>query len=251
MKGAIQTFEDLEKWFMQIGNTKWTIFRGDPVKRNYVYQQSDAEMQIEESWELLREMLEMNAVNGHYFNILVDNGSSRGFRVYFSMPQQTGRSTSSSGIGSIPGVGSTQDYINGQIEQKMRIYDLQRQVEDLQAAEEAKLNWTDRIIDAVVNHPNFDPNVLVQIGSSFIGALMPKAPAGASVGISGFEKQAAQQAPTQAEYDAQRIASALDQIQSALPDVEIHDFMDALAVMVTNNPAMARQLFQQNKPGDE
>lgn len=244
---AFNNLEDLGKWFMDNApegreSINWKIFNGRPGK-NMDAGRGFGKTQ-EEAWATLHGTLEnMIWEPGEYVTVWVYSGSNfngaRSETVYRPIPKMAyaGGSQQSPGIGGI----NSQAYISEQISKEMTIYDLKRQVEDLNAALNEKQNIFDRVINTIVEHPNFDPNALIQGIGNIVMNLMPKR---AQVGVQGFQQATAADPAAVNQEEAGRIAAALERLQMQFPEIPLSRLLEGLAGWVEQNPAMARGLLQ-------
>ncbi|MCB0707427.1 MAG: hypothetical protein KDC34_19055 [Saprospiraceae bacterium] len=245
--GYINNFQDLEKWFRQANSNRWSITRGQRSSKQYIMLQDSEEMDLDDSWELMREILEMNAHGGGMFNIFVRTGArNTGFNTNFSL-RDNQQVAGVGGVGGrVGGVGlSPNSYIDQQIDQRMRIYDLERSLEDARAELNAEQSPIERLINGIIEHENFDPNTLIQTIGPAIGALFGKRRV--PVSMAGFPGEGAAKQPEETTDDDQeaRLGSALQRLQTHFPDLV--SFMEDLANYADKNPAMVQTLYANMK----
>lgn len=233
--GYISNFEDLYNWFMERESPKFTVFHGTSPKgrRYFLRQQEDIEM--EEAYRILHDNLSRVAPAGGIYTIQLQNmGQGHGDTVCFSLTQSQGQANSINGLPSIAGK-TPQQYIEESIRTQIRIYDLERQIEDLHAQQDAKTGIGERILNGIINHPKLDPNTIMMVMGNLINqlsaSLTPAAKKAANVGVSGFPDNAQQMVETQ-----QRLAAALEKISGHFPNYV--EMLENLAVALDKNPAL-------------
>ena len=253
-QGYIDNFEDLREWFFDNKMPRWVIAHGDIKHRQYLADQEDGLMEMEDSWAKMEDVLTRIAKNGGTFTIKVNKGGNGGYTVYFKMAQQGAENRVNGVQSGYPYVGANVDsYIREKLDSQLTIYDLKRKLEDAEMEKQAQSGFWDKIMDRLTESDNFD--VLVEkavnaISGIAMALLMPK-PAGATVGISGFQPGATSQAPASDQVDdemtehAEAIGQALTRLQAQFPDTSIDVLLTKLANYVESNPSVAKNLFNQ------
>ena len=242
---AFSTIEAVEKWFhdnTEDGRpTSWRIWSGAPKPNHDSGKGSGAT--ATEAWEVLK---------GHLENMVFDPGEYVTIRVYKSEAQTAGGSDiafrpiakNSYGGGQfqqgISGINS-QSYIAEQIDQRMTIYDLKHQVKELEDQLNEKQGVLEKAIYTITEHPNFDPNALINGIGSIIMNLLPQR---ARVGVTGFPQQEAAADPASQEEESVRIAAALERLQAHFPEMPLSKLLEDLAAFVDQNPAMAKTFLK-------
>jgi len=242
--GYIDNFEDLESWFMDANVPKFTLAHGDISSRRYIYTQDDPGIDVEESWNILRDKLGMFAKNGGTFTVkLPTKNGGNGWTTLFKLPRVEGAINGMGGSYMGGGIG-VEAYIAEKISDKLENFELRRKVEDLQAEIESQGSFLERIVNRITEHPNFDPTAMADklIGaiSGIVSAMGAKG--GPAVSMSGFQ-ETAQDAPTAGEDIGERIGAALGRISQAFPDINMAELLEGLAAYVEQNPQMARMLL--------
>jgi len=246
---AFQTIESLEKWFMDNsdeGPGSWRIWTGSP-KQNYDSGMGKGESR-EQTWNLLKSHIENMVFDpGEYLTVRLyknPNGQGGGSDITFRpVPKQAAFGGGSPGIGGIGGI-NAQSYIAEQIDQRMTIYDLRHQVEELRQELDQKQGFLERVVATVTEHPNFDPNALINGIGSIIANLIPKR---AQVGVTGFSNQATgtdAAADPGTEEESARIAAALERLAANFPEIPLSKLLEDLANFVDQNPGMAKTFLQ-------
>lgn len=239
------TIEGLKNWFFTQENpVSWRIYRGSPNGKSADGGSATADSP-EQAWEKLQAHLENEDWEpGEYVTIRVyKNGkvNGPGSDVPFRPIQKVNTGGWRSGISGINQ--NNESYIAQQVSKEIEIYDLRRQVEDLQGELEGRQNVMERIINQVVEHPNFDPNAIVNGIGALFGNLFPKR---AQVGVMGFDPAGAAAAPhtSDEQAEADRITSALQRLQAHFPEQSIGEVLTKLADFVDNNPVVAKNVLQ-------
>lgn len=242
---AMPTLEGLKEWFfLQTEEGKpcgWRLYRGSPGNKNNDGGSAHS-ASPEEGWEKLKTHLEYEEWEpGEYVTIRVyRNGNTNGAGsdiVYRPIPKNS--YSSRPGIAGIGGIsGDPQAYIAQQVSKEIEIYDLRRQVQDLEQALNEKSSVVDRVINTVVEHPNFDPNALINGIGSILMNLIPQR---ANVGVQGFGQPAPP--PTGETNQADRIAESLERLQAHFPETPIDVLLQKLADFVDSNPTVAKNVL--------
>lgn len=238
---AFSTLEAVEKWFFD--NTEegrsasWRIWTGAPKPNHDSGKGSGSS--ATEAWNMLK---------GHLEGMVFEPGEFVTIRVYKSEAQQAGGSDMAyrpisknvygggqmqQGIGGI----NSSAYIAEQISKEMTIYDLKHQVKELEDQINEKQGFVERMVATITEHPNFDPNALINGIGSIIMNLLPKR---AQVGVTGFPGQGSAADPAGQEEESARIAAALERLQAHFPEMPLSKLLEDLAAFVDQNPAMAK-----------
>jgi hypothetical protein len=243
---AMPTLDGLKEWFfLQTKDGQpcgWRLFRGSNTNKNYDGGSAESE-NPEIGWEKLRAHLEAEEWEpGEQVTIRVyGNGKLNGGGsdiIYRPISRHQAR-VGIAGIGGGMIGGDPQVYIAQQVSKEIELYDLRRQVQDLEQALNEKSSVVDRVINTVVEHPNFDPNALVNGIGSLLMNLIPQR---ANVGVQGFGQPTA---PHTGEHSAQadRIAGALNRLQAHFPELPIETLLEKLADFVDSNPTVAKNVL--------
>jgi len=241
---AMPTLEGLEKWFfLQAEEGKpcgWRLYRGHRTDKTHDGGSASSDT-AEQSWEKLRSHLENEEWEpGEFVTIRVyKNGNTNGAGadiIYRPVPKNSYSRPGIAGIGGISG--DPQAYIAQQVTKEIEIYDLRRQVQDLEQALQEKSSVVDRVINTVVEHPNFDPNALINGIGSILMNLMPQR---ANVGVQGFGQPSAPTAGQSSQAD--RIAESLERIQAHFPETPIDVLLEKLADFADSNPTVAKNVL--------
>lgn len=251
MKGYINTYDGLETWFKKIGSSRWNLYRGHVDKvsdnRSTIIYKNESEEDIDESWRMLQEMIQINSGAGGNFTIYVPGKSlNHGFSSFFVSPNTLPARTS--GLAGIDG-----GYVSGMVpknelkellEKERKMWELERRLEDMEAAQGASLSGIDRVVNNLMEDGTLGAIVqqLAITGLNILSAKMGGAPA-ASVSMSGF----GQHHTTTEEEEADNEDYAIELIDRFRPhfqsEQEMRVFLDKVVVFFEKNPVMAKTFF--------
>ncbi len=237
----ISSLEDLHKWFMHLGKAKWNLYRGHQEQKRHgsiITKQDDDTVNVEVSWDLLRSMIEMNSANGGQFTVYIPQttNGNQGASVFVSinMAQYAQRTSSLGGhtaVGMIP-----VEQVQKELDRERRIWELERNLEDIQASQEAGLGIND-IFKEQLRTIDFGP-ILAGIVAHFT-----QQPAGVQLQGTPADQEEAPEQGTYA-YDGYRIKPALDLIRPHFTDDEkFYGFLMAVAQAFAQNPDFLKQQF--------
>lgn len=143
-KAMMNSREALERWFRSTNHTIWVLYAGhlDKVSQDRaakLIEQRNDELPIDESFELLMEMIDLNSPLGGDFTIWspAKNTQNQGMKSYYRvLPQESG---SVRGVAGIPVVGGgyvSKAEVQALIEKEKEVWELRRDMEDLKAAQQ-------------------------------------------------------------------------------------------------------------------
>lgn len=144
----LSNIDDVKTWFEQVGKPIWKLFRGfhDRTKgKALIYAQDQDGMDMEESFSLLAQMIDMHCSPAGRFTILVPTSTSgQGVTQWVQigdMSAGTSAITNHPGVAGAPMSGYIpESKLREEIEKERRMWMLERQVEDMEAAREANMN---------------------------------------------------------------------------------------------------------------
>lgn len=239
---AITNLDDLSKWWESDPERPyWTLYRGVRPSKQDVIARNDTIEDLAGAWEVLQQMLFINSTGGGEFLILRSDKPKGNYGhkvvVVLNMSPQ-----SAPGIGGMmsptPFIGeqpAIQAVIEKEVEKAKHAWELERKVEDLEAAINAGNEGTglERVFNRIIDHPKIDTILEVLL----VKLLGPKPQTHVAVsGVPTSEEEGFQ-------YDTDRVINALEGIREHFPD--IHSFLDRLAAYVQANPEMAKTIFKQ------
>lgn len=246
--GHISNLEDLKRWFdlSQAGKEPkpyFTVWSGyEPVQKKLILRNEEVS-DAEKSWDLLQEMIEIHSENsGGVFRVFLTSkpGYNIGVNTIVRIP-----GTIAANVAGINGVGagtfgiygSAKEMIEAEIERRMEVYELKREIEDMKAGNSA-MNGVEQVRQIFEAVPALNP-LAHALGMKLLGmtpAQVPPPPAqGVHVpgdGIQGSDTEG---------FDYDVVEPALDKLRRVFPNVEMT--LDQLADWALQNPEMARNLF--------
>lgn len=244
-KGYISSLEDLQFHFEKIGDSYWNLFRGfhssgrTPL-RDLIYRQEE-EMSVEDSWELLSQMLEQNSRFGGKFTIHIhDNGTKKGSYLWAGFNLMTGNSRLSGfqqQYGALP-VDEVERRITDAIEKER----MSREIEDLKAAISGQMNPWQQLGQRFIE--DLDVNRVVDsIQGLITGFMQGMAASRTPVTLQGTPEEMAA-----AAIDPNRVAASVASIRAYFPnDEQFYYFLDWVVSQFQANPGMYLQLAGLNQ----
>lgn len=238
---AITSIEDLRTWFEanQKGEKRpfFTIYRGTEQKTDRMIFRNETEGEPDAAWHMMEEMLEMQSGQNAVFRVFITPQSkgNMGTHTLYRIANGAVNNPGIAGIGNYGIYGSLGEMVKAEVEKERKMWELERRLEDMQAAQDAKVGQMESFLE------DFKP-VLIEWGRMF-GARMlggggnaaPTPPPMAGNHI----QDAGEDLP---EYDYDRIDPALDNLRRVFPDPETA--LEKMSKWATENPEMAKQLLQ-------
>lgn len=250
----ISDIEALKDWFEKTAQTQWKLLRGfhERVRdKPMIYCQADEAMDLAESWGLLSHMIDINSEGGGgRFTVFVPTMTNgKGPTVFF----QVGDLSSSSRYPSLaggPSAGavSKQD-VQEMIAKERRMWDLERQLEDLQAAQDANADFRDVFLEKL-REVDLSP-VISGITSMFTRQSPPAVKLQGTPFEFDYPQRAAdtgqpsgQEKPEGFVYEGDKLLPILDSIREHFgSNEEFFRFLEKLAATFQQNPALYKQMF--------
>lgn len=226
--GAITNLENLKVWFMEGKYPYWTLYRGNPVTKATneatVARNTDIE-DIEEAWGLLERILS-SFTNGVFTVFAKPRFEGNvGNKTLFTTGIVVEETTGINGVGDkslAPYIGS----IDQILDKEKKTWELERKVEDLEAAMHGKQSVGDRIFGLL--EANMEPII-----NNLLPLLLQKfSPQPGTIG--GPVKQMVDPGSENAIEDALSRISAHFDLNEVLPK---------LATWIEKNPQMAANLL--------
>lgn len=240
--GAITDLQALRDLFIKSDTANWTLYRGfhkNMPHSQIIYKQDDKEMDVETSWDELEHMLTVHSGGGvAQFTIYVPaQAHNKGYSWWFQVGQMPNQQ--SAGLGGFYGQPAVGMVPVAQVEQEKRIWQLERQLEDMEAAREAQQSVGQQILEKFM--AECDMNQVVNAALGMLGRMMPAAPKGAPISLHGHPEDTVPPAPGEAtagyQYEEGRIIPILDAIRPHFPtDQEFYQFLTAVAQLFASNP---------------
>lgn len=255
LRTAITSLENLRQWW-EVDNKSpyWTLYRGSrSSKGTDVIARNDTLDDHETSWDMLEQMISINSQEGGEFTILRTDKPKGNFGpkvvVILSHAPAYQGAPSVSGIPGLPFVAGSpqgiQAYIADEVKKERHSWELEKKVEDLEAAINAKQEGSlfERAINKLIETDKIG-NLLEIIIAKAMGPT--GAPQMSHVAVSGMPGASQADTPTnQFQYDTVRVANAMERIRVYFPD--IHETLEKLANYIETNPEMAKTIFNQMK----
>lgn len=256
MQNALSTIAHVKSWFFAAGDefVFWSLYKGTEAKGNPILRNNASESK-EKSWELLRDMLEQNAVYGGIFfvHITTKEKGNVGYAQIVSLASQSQSQQTQPQQPYINGIGGGIGEIEKNIREKL---ELEYRIKELE-----KSSKLEGYIGAIIQHPNFDPNTVSQIAGGLIGkliglvdAIVPKKTPSV-VGIAGVptvqkqpiqpiqpQKKEVEEQEVQKEYDPDKLVYVCDTLGEIYPDVAPENILETLANYIKDNPMYAPML---------
>lgn len=233
-RASLRSIQAVENWFRNAEKPFWTVWTGFSKDNKDVAMRNNSIEDIDKSWELLNDLITSKTEGGGRITIFLSDkqSSSYGYTEYLEIP-----GSNNSGIS---GAGNNQGFIGGvdaYINDKIALYDKDRQIEDLRAqlAEKQEGNiWSKTLAKVLEEAPISD--LILAAASKYLGP-MPNTP------INGAPRiQDDLQEQELGEEDQERIRQALMRISIHFPNLA--DAIEQLAAFVEKNPAMAQSFLK-------
>lgn len=199
----LTSIENVKWWFdnLPFDDRRWKLYHGhidNMALRSKLFMESKKSVEPEEAWDMLRQALEVSSQNGGKYTLYVpiSDRANHGPNAKINLNQvQRGNSS----IGGIPeGYVSSTEMERRLMEQKQKI-ELERRIEDLEAASQANLSWHEMAQDWLFNQGGAE--MLVPHVGPVISGLFP-----GLKGLGTIAQPQQQQAPTEDEPQGQAAA---------------------------------------------
>lgn len=171
MRGYISNFDDLEKWFLPLNCTGWSLYHGFQKGRlnttNMVFKNDDDTLDLSDSFERLKEMIEMSSTGGGQFTIYVPYKSNNtGVKQYFGIGLNSHNQPQVAGL---PGIyGGSLDQI---LAKEKKMWELEAMVNGFIEEQETRKSTAERIFEKVMD--DLDTTQVVSAVIGLIGQLIP------------------------------------------------------------------------------
>lgn len=235
----ISDISAVETWFRQLGKPNWKLLRGFHDKtrgKASIYVQDQEGMDMDEAWELLQNMIEINSSGGGQFTIFVPTSTSGQGQSIFLQIGEVG-STGSPKVAGAPAVGYVpKSEVAELIAKERKMWELERRLEDMEAAAGANAEWTDVIKEKIAE---------VDLTPVIAGLTQMFARRGVSLqGTQGDYQPPQAEAPADGyQYDGDRLMPILDDIHNHFSTQdEFLAFLEALRDMFVQNPELYKNM---------
>jgi len=248
--GYISSLEDLYTWFSKNPRVEWILMNGfqDGVQqKGVIYRNLDAETDREDSWALLKQMIEINSVPGARFSVFAPN-NEHGNRGY-TVKVQLGEATSPyqvAGLGNAP-VNPSGFVSKTEFALERRIWELEQELKD---RDNSKLSGVSDVFKEKIMETDFTPVVegFMNILNTFVKSATSKhAPLQVSVQGAPNDHPPAKEGETQPTgytYDGERLVVFLDRMRPHFPDDEaFYSFMDKISAKFAENPVLYKTMI--------
>lgn len=242
-------------------STRWNLYRG--MNDNFasrgtvLYKQTSDEMDKDESWSLLRQLIEDNSSGGGDFSIYWPpkgghkTGGTDSMSAYFRVEGPV--SASGSRLAGLPmAMSISKAEMQEAIEKERRLWELERKLEDMENERANQTSWGQAALGAIIEDgtlsrvietlaPNIAGALVGLLGKIFPGAVAQPA----TVAVSGFPSISDAEAAETEHYDAERVAGFLNAIRPHFNShEEMYQFLDKVAAFFVKNPGMSKTFFQ-------
>lgn len=254
-RSTLRNIEDLKTWFDQCNYVRWNLYRGLHEKlpqTSIIYRQENNDMTLEESWDLLSQLIETSSHGGGQFTVYVIGGSAnKGFtqKIEVGMPTSPAQNPALSGLHGVGFVPAAE--LAKQIAAEKRLWDLERQLEDTQAALGANQTMMERLAGNFME--TFDWNQLAPALNGLIGKLSGAIPAAQPISLQGLPSNgpgatppAAEDGGTEPEYQflAERLLPPLTRIRPHFnTDEQFYQFLELTADQFCQNPKLMKSMI--------
>lgn len=245
----ITKMEELQAWF-ELNNAGkepmpyFTLHRGFQAKPDCIIYRNTEISDAEKAWETLEEVIQAHADGGGSFRVYITTkpGFNVGMTTLLKLSSPHGAQVAGiagvGGAGTFGIYGSAKEMIEAEIERRMEVYEMRRELEDLKAGQ-ASVSGIEQF-KQLLEYPAV--NSLVQmLGMKVMGMAPvqqthtppPVPTANASTDyVSGHEHEG---------FDYDVVEPALAKMQRVFPDVEMT--LDKLADWIVKNPDQAKMIF--------
>lgn len=259
MKGYINSYNHLEKWFRLLETSAWNLYRGHVDKlgdnrSQIIYKQDNKSMAIDESWDMLKELIEINAANGGHFTIYVPSQSHNvGANVFFVAPNTLPTGSGRAALGSLPDIAGgiiSKAELGEILEEKRRMWELERHVEDLVAAQESQVSGVERFFNRLLEDGTLGQIAIA--GLSILGQRLGIPANPAQVSMNGFPEKE-EDIPTDEEESDYEVSEEEIEFAVTLVDrfrrhfsseQEMQAFLLKVADFFDKNTAVAKSFFK-------
>lgn len=195
-KAMMNSREALERWFRSTNHTIWVLYAGhlDKVSQDRaakLIEQRNDELPIDESFDLLMEMIDLNSPLGGDFTIWspAKTTQNQGMKSYYRvLPQEAGSVRGISGMPVMAGSGYvSKAEVQGLIEKEKELWELRRDMEDMKAAQESNVGVGAMLVNTLLADGTIGM-LLQQVVGQLAAKFAPMQPPRAQV--SGLSAQA-------------------------------------------------------------
>lgn len=242
MAGYINNLDQLQFWFEKLGKAEWNLYRGhlNKVSPSALIYKNEEPLSVEESYQLLVEMMQMNSNGGGRFTVYVpDKSSNRGCTVKVGLNIQE---KASAGLGGFNPSAQLQGLVSvGEVDRKIaearEKWDLERRLEDMEIALEQKVPLGEKLLEKALDEGGVGK--IVDLCSNLINGIILKVaqPQKAQVSMNGFPPVEDEPAPEGYTYDQEQILTFLDQVRPHFEnEASFYAFLSGVALKFSEQP---------------
>jgi hypothetical protein len=175
ISGAMGSIESVQNWFSSAKTEDgkeyvfWTLYSGTEAKAAKILMRNEQTTDKIMSWTLLRDTLVNNSTYGGVFYVFLTTQSKHntGITAIVSLPPQSMVATGApAAVSGLPlGIGSLQEYA-ASIREKI---ELENRVKELETKKDDAIH---PVISGIMNHPQFNPNVIMSVGGQLVNRIM-------------------------------------------------------------------------------
>lgn len=243
-RGYISSLEDLKAWFEHAGETRWNLYRGfkDRMANAWVLaRQEQDDMPLEESWALLQNMIKISSKEGGQFTIYLPKKNGWVTRVNLVNP------VGDASLGALPSpymAGMvTKDEIQKEIEREREKWELQRRLEDMEAALAGHQSTADKVIGFIKENIDLNP-ILKMVTGAMVTKGNPELAKQMQVSIQGNPESDDQAAQQGYEYDGNRVVHTLNRMRPFFQtDEDFYNYLERVGQFFEKNPQMSVAFF--------
>jgi hypothetical protein len=242
-EGCITSIDNLKNWFylnQKQGNPSpyFSVYRGPAQNPGSIIFRNEKESDVDASWQLLEEMMEMHIGQGGLFRIYITDkpkhnvGLSTIFKV--NNPYTAQQGMQGVGVNNFGIYGSLAEMVNAEIAKERALWDMQQQIEALKAEQQASVGEMEEFMPIIKDLAHKFGMKMMGYGPPSGSTTAPPMPP--PMGAHTTDT------PGPEGYDYDRVEPALDSLREVFPDME--GTLEKLAQWARTNPETAKQIIQ-------
>jgi hypothetical protein len=252
--GVITTLEGLEKWFRYNATSEWQLYSGHMDRLNpgkLIVKQENEDLPIDDSWELLRDHLEIQSSQGGQFTVFQPTSHNRGPKSKVTLNGHlmpgSGSFRGGSSLNGLPSLGYvTKEDMEERIRSEREKWELERRVDDLEEMQRSRASIGERIFETAVEQ--VDLNQVASGLMGFLGALTNKM-GGNPSNIGSSQPQAVNQPAAASSdegpvYDGDQVLEFLNTIRPHFEnEEEFYSFLSRVRQFFEDKPGLCISFF--------